>query len=171
MSESLRDGETDGSTFTFRCDVHFRNGRHGKKRMRAGRRRKPAPTPTGSIPRVSRLMALAIRYQRLIAEGAVADYADGAVLGHVTRARMTQIMSLLNLAPDIQEAILFLPRTLSGRDPITERRLRPLTAELGWCEQRRMWDEIKDASTSSQGIETSVVPADRSGGTPSRRTA
>jgi len=65
VSESRRDGETDGSTFTFQCDVHFRNGRHGKKRMRAGRRSKPAPVPTGSIPRVSRLMALAIRYQRL----------------------------------------------------------------------------------------------------------
>jgi len=110
-------------------------------------------------------------YQRLIAEGAVTDYADLAALGHVTRARITQIMGLLNLAPDIQEALLFLPRTLSGRDPITERKLRPVTAELGWCEQRRMWDEIKDASTSSQGIETSVVPADRSSGTPSRRTA
>src|SRR3712207_3152134 len=32
-----------------------------------------------------------------------------ARLGHVTRARVTQIMNLLNLAPDIQEAILFLP--------------------------------------------------------------
>ena len=170
MSEVQRDAETDGSTFTFRCDVHFSNGRHGKKRLRPGRRKKSAPAPTGSIPRVSRLMALAIRYRQLIAEGAVADYANLAALGHVTRARMTQIMGLLNLAPDIQEALLFLPRTLSGRDPITERKLRPVTAELGWCEQRRMWDEIKDASTSSQGIETSVVPADRSSGTPSRRT-
>lgn len=142
MSESRRDGETDGGTFTFRCDVHFRNGRHGKKRMRPGRRRKPTPAPAGSIPRVSRLMALAIRYQRLIAEGAVSDYADLAALGHVTRARMTQIMSLLNLAPDIQEALLFLPRTLSGRDPITERGLRPLTAEADWGEQRRMWDKV-----------------------------
>ena len=145
MSESLRDGETDGSTFTFRCDVHFRNGRHGKKRMRAGPRQKPAPAPTGSIPRVSRLMALAIRYQRLIAEGAVADYAEIAALGHVTRARMTQIMSLLNLAPDIQEALLFLPRTLSERGPITERRLRPLTAEPDWDTQRRMWEKVRES--------------------------
>lgn len=48
-----------------------------------------------------------------------------ARLGHVTRARVTQIMNLLNLAPDIQEEILFLPRTLKGRDPIRERHLRP----------------------------------------------
>ena len=164
MSESRRDSETDGSTFTFRCDVHFRNGRHGKKRMRAGRRRKPAPTPTGSIPRVSRLMALAVRYQRLIAEGAVADYANLAALGHVTRARMTQIMSLLNLAPDIQEALLFLPRTLSGRDAITERGLRPLTAEPDWVEQRRMWKQLLDEQNivqqpNSQTLHHSPMPS------------
>ena len=146
MSEVQRDAETDGSTFTFRCDVHFNNGRHGKKRLRQGRRKKPAPVPTGSIPRVSRLMALAIRYRRLIAEGAVADYADLAALGHVTRARITQIMGLLKLAPDIQEAILFLPRTLSGRDPITERKLRPLIAESDWGEQRRMWGEVQESA-------------------------
>jgi hypothetical protein len=46
-----------------------------------------------------------------------------ADLGHVTRARVCQIMNLLQLAPDIQEAILFLPRVEGGRDPIKERRL------------------------------------------------
>jgi hypothetical protein len=58
---------------------------------------------------------------------------------------MTQIMSLLNLAPDIQAALLFLPRPLSGRDPITERNLRPLTAEPDWCEQRRMWEDTRQS--------------------------
>jgi hypothetical protein len=41
----------------------------------------------------------------------IRDYAELARLGRVTRARMTQIMKLLDLAPDIQEQILFLPLT------------------------------------------------------------
>jgi hypothetical protein len=43
----------------------------------------------------------------LIQQGVVKDYADLARLGQVSRARITQIMNLLNLAPDIQEPILF----------------------------------------------------------------
>lgn len=45
------------------------------------------------------------------------DHADLPRLGHVTRARVTQIMNLLNLAPDIQGAILFLLPVKFGRDP------------------------------------------------------
>jgi len=52
-------------------------------------------------------MALAIRFDDLIRRGEVRDYADLARLGHVSRARITQIMNLLNLAPDIQERLLF----------------------------------------------------------------
>jgi hypothetical protein len=79
----------------------------------------------------------------LIRDGEVTDYADIARLGHVTRARVTQIMNLLHLAPDIQEAILHLPRTEQGRDPITERDLRPIAAVIDWRKQRRMWDELQ----------------------------
>ena len=52
---------------------------------------------------------------------------------------MTQIMNLLLLAPDIQEDILFLPRTKQGRDPIRERHLRPIVTILDWRKQRKMW--------------------------------
>ena len=69
----------------------------------------------------------------------MADYADLARLGHVTRARVTQIMNLLQLAPEIQEALLFLPRTVKGRDPIRETHIRPIAAELEWRKQRRLW--------------------------------
>ncbi len=61
-------------------------------------------------------MALAIRFERLIQAGEVADYAELARLGHVTRARITQIMNLRLLAPDIQERLLFLPRIEGGRE-------------------------------------------------------
>jgi hypothetical protein len=96
----------------------------------------------GNIPRVSKLMALAIRYDRLVGRGEVRDYADLARLGYVTRARITQIMNLLNLAPDIQEAILFLPRTVKGRDPIKEKVMRPIAAIPHWTRQRKMWRKL-----------------------------
>ncbi len=100
------------------------------------------PTPADTIPRIARLMALAIRFDRLIKEGKVSDQADLARLGHVTRARVTQIMNLLHLAPDIQEAILFLPRTEPGRDPIRERMVRRIVAEPDWRKQRRIWKRL-----------------------------
>lgn len=75
-----------------------------------GQSRLPQP-PAGNLPRITKLMALAIRFDSLVSRGEVQDYADLARLGYVTRARITQIMNLLNLAPDIQEALLFLPRT------------------------------------------------------------
>ena len=53
-------------------------------------------------------------------------------------------MNLLNLAPEIQEVILFLPRVESGRDPITERDLRPIVAEVDWGRQRRMWAGLRE---------------------------
>jgi hypothetical protein len=84
-------------------------------------------------------MALAIRFDGLLRDGVVASQSELATVGHVTRARLTQIMNLLNLAPDIQEAILHLPRVESGRDPVTERDLRPIAAVADWGKQRRMW--------------------------------
>jgi len=96
----------------------------------------------GNVPRISRLMALAIRLDGLVRRKEVRDYADLARLGYVTRARITQIMNLLNLAPDIQEALLFLPRTIKGRDPILERDVRPIAAVTQWNRQRKMWGKI-----------------------------
>jgi hypothetical protein len=83
-------------------------------------------------------MALAIKFQDMIDHREVHDYADIARLGYVSRARITQIMNLLCLAPDIQEAILFLPPAF-GRGPITERHLRRLSSMIDWSEQRRLW--------------------------------
>ena len=96
----------------------------------------------GNAPRISKLMALAIRFDGLLRRGEVRDYADLARLGYVSRARITQIMNLLNLAPDIQEALLFLPRTLKGRDSIRERDVRPIAAVSHWHRQRKMWRKL-----------------------------
>ncbi len=100
-------------------------------------------TGKGNIPRVAKLLALAIRFEKLVKRGDIQDYADLARLGYVTRARITQIMNLLNLAPDIQEDILFLPNTMKGRDPILEKDLRPVAAVPHWSRQRKMWAQMR----------------------------
>lgn len=123
-------------SFTVERPFHVVRGRHSQRTLREG---EATPVPRGRVPRVSRLMALAIRFEQLIRGGHVTDQAELARLGHVSRARVTQIMNLLNLAPDIQEAILHLPRVERGRDPICERHLRPIAAVADWRKQRRMW--------------------------------
>jgi len=106
----------------------------------------------GRLPKVTKLMALAIRFERLLASGAAADYAELARLGHVTRARLTQIMNLRLLAPDIQEAILFLPAIRSGRDPIILRDLQAIALTANWRQQRRLWKRlVADGPNVSSG--------------------
>ncbi len=64
-------------------------------------------------------------------------------LAHVTQPRMTQIMNLLHLTPDIQESLLFLPRVTSGKAAIHEKLLRPIAAEIDWGKQREMWEGLE----------------------------
>ncbi len=94
--------------------LDFRAGRQGWRRETKtdpSDRHGPDSDSVGHrVPRIARLMALAIRLDELLREETIRDYADLARLGRVTRARMTQIMKLLHLAPDIQEQILLLPR-------------------------------------------------------------
>jgi hypothetical protein len=65
-----------------------------------------------------------------------------ARLGNVTRARITQIMNLLSLAPDIQEALLFLPSVEQGRAPVILADLQPIAALADWTRQRRRCREV-----------------------------
>ena len=81
-------------------------------------------------------MALALRVDELIRRRVLRDYTDLAMLGKISKARATQLMNLLNLAPDLQECLLFLPPVTAWRDPITERHLRPITRMVDWQEQR-----------------------------------
>ena len=130
----------------FQTKVQFRSGPHGRKRLETHGK---ATVQPGRVPRVSRLMAVAIRFDGLIRMKAVADQAELARLGHVTRARITQIMNLLLLAPEIQEAILFLPRIERGRDQLHLRELQPMTQTPDWKKQRGMWSELRTAGASA----------------------
>ena len=94
---------------------------------------------------IARLMALAIHFDRFVRDGEIHDYAELAELGNVTRARVTQIMNLTNLAPEIQEELLFLPRVSEGRDPLILRQFQKIAARLSWREQKRDWKFLKAA--------------------------
>ena len=123
--------------------IQFSRGRGSSKKL--GTSATGSGDFIGRVPRVAKLLALAIRLDGLIREGVVADQAELARAGHVTRARLSQIMNLLCLAPDIQEAILFSPPVVNGRPQVTERDVRPIAAEAGWKKQRSMWSAIKSS--------------------------
>ncbi len=91
---------------------------------------------------VARRLALAHRLDADIQAGVYEDQADVARQHGLTRARLTQLMNLLLLAPDIQEELLAL-EVPAGREPISERALRPLTETLLWSEQRTLWRGIR----------------------------
>ena len=103
----------------------------------------PAPPP-GRVPRVSRLMALAIHLDEVLRRGEFATQQQLADALHVTQPRLTQILNMTHLAPDIVETLLFLPRTERGRDPITERDLRHIVAIIDWDQQRKLWNALID---------------------------
>ena len=114
----------------------------GQERPAGGRSLDPSPVSTRA-PRIARLMALALRLEALVQAGTVGSYAELARLGHISRARLSQILSLLSLAPDLQEALLFGERPRRGREPLSLRHLLPITAILDWQEQRRRWRKLR----------------------------
>lgn len=126
--------------------IAFRSARQGWRVLGEARKTESLPR----VPRVARLLALAIRVESLVRNGEVADYAELTRLGQVSKARLSQLMRMLCLAPDIQEAIL-LPATASGRDPVTERQLQRILAEAdwrsvpevsGWISERTAWETL-----------------------------
>ncbi len=110
-----------------------------------------AQQPQGRVPRVARLLALAHRIDGMVRSGELKDLAHAARLCGVTRARITQIMNLLLLAPAVQQAILDLPPVTSGRDPVTERHLREIVAEPDWNRQVQLWDALPPTNSLASG--------------------
>ena len=128
---------------TLTSRVHFRRGGRGRLELATGPRPVSDDVPAaGRVPKVARLMALAVRLHRMLDRGEVATYAELARVGHVSRARVTQVMNLNLLAPDIQKQILSLPPVAAGRDPLREWQVRPVAAELLWPEQRKLWRRL-----------------------------
>jgi len=109
----------------------------------SGRRSLAGAERTEAVPRITRLLALALKFEGLIRSGMVSNYAAVAQVARVSRSRVTQMTSLLNLAPDIQEEILFLPVAEARQLRISEPSLRKLTATLLWNRQREQWRTLR----------------------------
>ncbi len=103
------------------------------------------PEPA-TVPPVAQWMALAMHFDTMIRSGQAKDYAALARQHAVTRSRISQIMNLLHLAPDIQEALLFLPQTAPGRNVPILAQLQPIAAVAEWGRQRRLWHGLVNSS-------------------------
>jgi hypothetical protein len=97
----------------------------------------------GRLPRVAQVMALAIHFSDMIERGEARDYADLARLGCLTRERMSQIMELIWLAPDIQQEILEFNPTGAARFSVSEVAMRRIANALLWEDQRREWKTLQ----------------------------
>lgn len=92
--------------------------------------------PTGpKTSRVTELLRMAMEWRRQIDAGEVQNKTEIARREGITRARVTQIMGMLRLAPEIQDKILTPPSTL--RRLVTERMLRPIGSITDHRDQRR----------------------------------
>src|SRR5262249_46333169 len=130
---------------TIECAVRFEPRRRGRKELAVG----PAPAggPPGRGARGGPPPAPAAPLGGLLRAGRGPGHPPPGGpgprrLGPVPRARVSQLMSLLYLAPDLQEQILFLPRPERGRDPVILRDLLPIAAVPNWKRQRRLWQAL-----------------------------
>ena len=140
FAEAGRRVDPETGAVTVSCKFHRARRRHS-----VALKKGPRPPPPKTVRRpakIARLLAEAHQIQRDIDAGEIEDQARAAERLSVTRARVTQLMKLLSLAPDIQEQLLFM-EAVDGLEPMTERRLRPVTAHASWAGQRGVWKGIR----------------------------
>ncbi len=113
---------------------------HGRKRV--GVPKPKMPSAPAKLPHITKLMALAIRLEHLLATGQVKDQAEIARVAGITRARVTQIINLTNLAPDIQQAILDFEPTTDPVPRFREREVRTIAIITSWEKQRQAWKRL-----------------------------
>lgn len=98
----------------------------------------------GRVPRISRLMACAVLIDDKIRSGEFENQAAFAKRYQMSEMAVSQILKLLQLAPDIAEKILFLPLVEKGGDPIKAKMVRLIAREWDWRKQRIMWRDIQN---------------------------
>ncbi len=111
---------------------------------RGNQDKKETVVPRGRLPRIAEVLALAISFDDLIRRGLAKDHSDLARLGCISKERISQVMRLIWLAPDIQQEILTLPRTPRGRFLVGEVALRTIATKMSWGEQREAWGQMQD---------------------------
>ena len=126
---------------TGKLDLKSRKPRARMTTRSSGAKELSEPTVRPLAPRVAYTLALAHDIERKLKSGEYETQVAAARALGVTPMRVSQILRLTALAPDIQEEILMMPAG-DGRDPITERGLRDVLAQASWAEQRRLWREV-----------------------------
>ena len=110
---------------------------------RRERKAMDAPEPgRGRLPRITEVLALALQFEDMIRRGLAKDYADLARLGCLSKERICQIMRLIWLAPDLQQEVLMLSRSVRGRFAVNEVTLRGIASKMLWSEQREAWARL-----------------------------
>lgn len=100
-------------------------------RPRAKKEEAAAPImDRGKLPRIAEVLALAIQFDDMVRRGVAKGHSDLARLGCISKERVSQIMRLVRLAPDIQQEILTLPRTPRGRFHVGEVPLRRIASKM-----------------------------------------
>jgi hypothetical protein len=125
----------DGTRSSYTLPAVNRRGARGHVQAEVGR-----------VPRISRIMALAIKLEQVVRERQAPTYAALAEAGHLSRARLSQIMTLANLAPSIQETVLLLPRRMSGPESVSEKQLRAIARQVDWTSQRKLFEGLMSRS-------------------------
>lgn len=119
---------------SIKLNVHFVPGNRQHRVLRKGKQ--PKHSKSTRLPRVTRLMALAIKYENLLSEGVVKTHKELAELAGVERSQISTILRFRLLASDIQEWLLNLPETKKGNDPMGMIEVRSIAAAPSWEKQR-----------------------------------
>jgi len=127
-------------------NFHPVRGAHGSLEYVEG----PPPAPKPRPLRVARMLAVAHALSGILARPGGPTRGEMARALKMTEARLSQLLDLVLLAPDIQEDLLFL-EVAPGRDPIPERALRSVVRPLAWREQRRRYARLRETALRVPG--------------------
>ncbi|MCP3105473.1 hypothetical protein LZ198_42095 [Myxococcus sp. K15C18031901] len=101
----------------------------------------PPPAPVRRPAHVARMLALAHHLQGAIDRELVPNRATVARKLGLTRARVTQLLDLLLLAPDLHARVREF-EAIDGAEPMAERTLRAVAHAGTWAEQRAAWAKV-----------------------------
>lgn len=141
---------------SLKMNVHFAPGKGGRRVLRKGRR--PSHAKPTRLPRVTRLMALAIKYEHLLGKGVVETHEQLAMLAGVDRSQISAVLRLRLLAPQIQEWLLNLPELEKRNDPIGWTAIQKITRIASWEEQRRQLNELIAERYPFSAPKASILP-------------
>ena len=142
----------DGSvTVTYKFEVT--RGSKGSKRIAPATTAQQEATPPAplrpvldqsSIPKLTRLLVLGHHLDRLVRDGVVRDYTQLARLTGLSKARVTQILNLTMLPPDIQLEVLLLDSADARKHRVFEKTAARLAAaHCDWNDQRAAWNSAR----------------------------